>query len=164
MKNQISTYYTGKKILVTGASGYLATSLINSLKTIDCTIIRFSRRSKLDPIIGGAHIVDIEGDICVRKSVEQALKEHIDVIFHLAAYEHNHWSEFNPVLDLDVNTLSVLNLLEVCRLKKYFPRIVFASSSNLVGFPTQLPVNETFEDNPATIFAILSLPKVSGVL
>ena len=151
------TNYIGKTILVTGASGYLATSLIHSLKTIDCTIVRLSRKSKLDPITGNARIVDIEGDIRVRESIEQALKQHVDVIFHLAAYEHNHGSEFNPILDLEVNTLAVLHLLEECRLKKYVPRIVFASSSNLVGLPTQLPVNEAYQDNPSTIFAIHKL-------
>jgi len=151
------THYTGKTILVTGASGYLATSLIHSLKTIDCTIVRLSRKSKLDPITGNARIVDIAGDIRAKVSIEEALKQHVDVIFHLAAYEHNHGSEFNPILDLEVNTLAVLHLLEECRLKNYAPRIVFASSSNLVGLPTQLPVNETYPDNPSTIFAIHKL-------
>ncbi|MZH02850.1 MAG: NAD-dependent epimerase/dehydratase family protein [Nitrospinae bacterium] len=60
-------------------------------------------------------------------------------------------------MDLEVNTLAVLHLLEVCRLKKYFPRIVFASSSNLVGLPDKLPVNESCQDNPSTIFAINKL-------
>jgi UDP-glucose 4-epimerase len=151
------THYTGKTILVTGASGYLATSLIHSLKTIDCTIIRLSRKKKQEHIIGNARIVDIAGDIRVKESIEQALKQHVDVIFHLAAYEHNHGSEFNPILDLEVNTLAVLHLLEICRLRKFVPRIVFASSSHLVGFPAQLPVNETYQDNPSTIFAIHKL-------
>ncbi len=155
--NKMLAYYTGKKILVTGASGYLATSLIHSLKTIDCKIVRLSRKNKLDPITGNARIVDIEGDIRAKECIEEALKQHVDIIFHLAAYEHNHGSEFNPILDLEVNTLAVLHLLEECRLKKYVPRIVFASSSNLVGLPTHLPVNETCQDNPSTIFAIHKL-------
>jgi nucleoside-diphosphate-sugar epimerase len=150
-------HYTGKTILITGASGYLATSLINSLKTIDCKIVRLSRKNKLGPITGNARIVDIAGDIRTKEIIEKALKQHIDVIFHLAAYEHNHGSEFNPILDLEINTLAILHLLEVCRLKKYVPRIVFASSSNLVGLPAQLPVNETCQDNPSTIFALHKL-------
>ena len=125
----------GQKILITGGAGYLATNLIAQLRETDCHIIRVDLPGAMfAPVTGKAYVDDIEGNISDR-AVWMSNLENVDVVFHLAAYEHKHGSEFNPILDFEVNSLSVLHLLEVCRLKKYVPRIVFASSSNLVGFP-----------------------------
>ncbi|MCL5436152.1 MAG: NAD(P)-dependent oxidoreductase, partial [Patescibacteria group bacterium] len=52
---------------------------------------------------------------------------------------------------------SVLELLETCRAKQFSPKIVFASSANLVGLTDRLPVDETFADRPLTIYAIHKL-------
>lgn len=147
-------FYQGKTILVTGSAGYLATSLIAQLQDADCCIIRLDRPgARFMPIKGKARVQDIEGDIRARAVWEKVLAN-VDIVFHYAAYEHKHGSEFNPILDLEVNALSVLHLLEVCRSRQLYPRVVFASSSNLIGLPSQLPVNETFPDNPLTIYAI----------
>lgn len=149
--------FNKKRILVTGGAGYLATNLIEQLRETDCHIIRVDLPgTAFTSVTGRACIDNIEGNISDR-AVWMSNLENVDIVFHLAAYEHKHGSEFNPVRDLEVNSLSVLHLLEVCRLKKYFPRVVFASSSNLVGSPAQLPVNETFQDNPLTIYSIHKL-------
>ena len=81
----------------------------------------------------------------------------MNFVIHLAAYEHKHGSERNAMLDLNVNALSILHLLEVCRQEGLSPKIVFASSTNLVGLPSKLPVDETFTDNPLTLYAIHKL-------
>ena len=157
MKEDVLAFYNNKRILITGAAGYLATNLILQLREIDCHIIRVDLPGAMfTPVTGKACVDDIEGNIS-HCAVWMANLESVDVVFHLAAYEHKHGSEFNPIPDLEVNSLSVLHLLEVCRLKKYSPRIIFASSSNLVGLPAQLPINETFQDDPLTIYAIHKL-------
>lgn len=151
-----SSFYK-KNILITGGAGYLASNLIAKLQDTDCHIIRVDLPGAMfASVTGKACVDDIEGNVSDR-AVWMSNLENVDVVFHLAAYEYKHGSEFNPILDLEANALSVLHLLEVCRLKKYFPRIVFASSSNLVGFPAQLPVNETCQDNPLTIYSIHKL-------
>ena len=69
-QNKIKKEYRHKKILVTGASGYLSANLIHSLKDIDCTVIRLSRKSVLPPIEGKVNIIDYQGDIVCRKTWE----------------------------------------------------------------------------------------------
>lgn len=155
--NKVLNNFQGKRILITGGAGYLASKLIAKLQDTDCHIIRVDIQGAMFASVTSKACVDnIEGNISDH-AVWMSILENVDVVFHLAAYEHKHGSEFNPILDLEVNALSVLHLLEVCRLKKYFPRIVFASSSNLVGCPAQLPVNETCQDNPLTIYSIHKL-------
>jgi nucleoside-diphosphate-sugar epimerase len=65
---KISPFYANKRILVTGASGYLATNLIRWLKEINCIVIRMSRSGRLSSIKGHANIVDVTGDICTRET------------------------------------------------------------------------------------------------
>lgn len=149
-----SPSYRGKTILITGGVGYLATSLVAQLQDVDCHIIRLDRPGvRFTSLTGKVRVQDIEGDIREHAIWEKVLPD-VDVVFHLAAYEHKHGSEFNPTLDLEVNTLSVLHLLEVCRSKRFFPKVVFASSSNLTGLPSKLPVDESAQDNPLTLYAI----------
>jgi nucleoside-diphosphate-sugar epimerase len=150
-------FFTRKKILITGGAGYLASGLIAQLCKIDCHIIRVDLPGALFPVVtGNALVNDIESDVTCREFWLSRL-EGVDIVFHLAAYEHKHGSLLNPLLDFEVNSLSVLHMLEVCRLKNYSPRIVFASSSNIVGLPRKVPVNENFKDNPLTMYAIHKL-------
>jgi nucleoside-diphosphate-sugar epimerase len=149
--------YRGKRILITGGTGYLGTNLIQGLVHTPCTIIRLGRPTAAFVSVDGiACIEDVVGDIRDRE-IWPSLLEGVDYVFHLAAYEHKHGSEHDPVLDLEVNALSVLHLLEVCRQEKYFPKIVFVSSTNIVGLPSKIPIDETSVDNPLTVYAIHKL-------
>lgn len=156
MINQILPYYAGKRILVTGASGYLATNLIHSLKNIDCTIARLSRGNKLLPVNGIAKIVDIAGDICVRETWEQVLED-VDIVYHFAAQTSVYVADENPLADLEVNVVPMLNLLETCRTIKVQPIIIFSGTVTEAGIPKSIPVNEFYEDCPVTIYDLHKL-------
>ncbi len=154
--NQIKKEYRHKKILVTGASGYLATNLIHSLKDIDCTVIRLSRKNILPPIKGNAHIIDFHGDIICKETWERVLDE-VDIIFHMAGQTSVYVADENSIDDMAVNVTSMLLLLTVCRDKKIKPIIIFASTSTVVGIPEHIPVNETFLDQPVTLYDLHKL-------
>lgn len=96
------------------------------------------------------------GDVSHRKTWEKSLPG-VDYVFHLAAHEHKRGVAHNPSLDLKVNTLSVIQLLEVCRQKGLGPKIIFASGTNITGLTSTLPVDETTFDDPLIPFAINKL-------
>ena len=150
--------YQGKTILVSGATGYLGSALVQALGHVSCNLILVGRRDpkELRTSSGPADYSVVQGNVSHWNTWQQVLPG-VDCVFHLAAQEHKHASEHNPRTDLEVNALSVLHLLEVCRQKKLFPKIVFASSSNLVGAQPELPVVETHPDNPLTLYAIHKL-------
>lgn len=130
--------YKGKKVLIIGAGGMIGNALTQKLSALGCQLRLVYHNSPLD---------------ITKPEIWDELVEN-DIIFHLAAHES---SNFELEEDLKTNALSVLYLLEACRQKKVFPKIVFASSSNLVGAPEKMPVDESFKDNPLTIFAVHKL-------
>mgnify|MGYP001314430699 CR=1 FL=1 len=155
-QNRIRKEYSHKKILVTGASGYLSTNLVHSLKDVDCTVIRLSRKSVLPPIKGNVNIIDYQGDIVCRETWERVLGE-VDIIYHMAGQTSVYVAEEKSLDDMEVNATSMLLLLEVCREKKINPLIVFSGTSTEVGIPEKLPVNETFLDRPITLYDLHKL-------
>jgi nucleoside-diphosphate-sugar epimerase len=151
--------YAGKTILITGANGYLGSALTAALDAADCRVVLLARRphgTRPPEPADAARYRVIRGDVAGREIWREALPG-VDYVFHLAAHEHRHGAGHEPEQDLRVNLLSTLHLFEVCRSEGLTPRIVFASSSNLVGLPAQLPVGDDAPDDPLTVYAIHKL-------
>ena len=81
--DNISSYFTGKHIVVTGASGYLASNLVTALQEINCSIIRISRKDKLPSIHGQANVTDICADISLGPVWHEVVSQ-ADILYHLA--------------------------------------------------------------------------------
>lgn len=148
----VSACFSGKRVLVTGAAGYLAFKLIESLKSADCAIVRWARTGReVAPVQGRAGIEDLAGDVRVRASWEQVLPK-VDVVFHCAAATSSSAAEEAPGENLMDNVLPLVHLLEVCRLQRLQPVVVFASTVTVVGNPTVLPVDEDYRGDPTTVY------------
>lgn len=151
MDEQILSHFKKKRILITGASGYLATKLADALSDIDCTIIRLSRTKGLGAISSKAKIVDIDGDIRTKEIWKQTL-EGVDIIYHFAAQTSVYVAKDDPYVDLQANVVPMLNLLETCRNKDLNPIILFPGTVTEAGIVESLPVAETCKDSPITIY------------
>lgn len=150
--------YAGKSVLISGAGGYIGSAIVAALSRAECRLVLFCRaHNELTlPERGSARLRVVEADLSHPEAWgDEPAKA--DVIFHLAALEHKHGSASEPLLDLAVNAGSVLSLLETCRRLGVAPGIILASSSNLVGVPEQLPVDERVPDNPLNLYAIHKL-------
>lgn len=148
--------FSDKRILVTGASGYLATNLVNTLKNVNCTIIRLTRGKSLLPVDGKANIKDVTGDLRNKQTWQQAM-EGVDIVYHFAAQTSVYVAEENPFADLESNVLPMLNLLESCREKQSHPIIIFSGTVTEAGLCEKLPVDETCPDHPITVYDVHKL-------
>ena len=151
MNSLIQDYINGKRLLITGASGYLASNLAKFLKEIPCTVRRITRKPGLTPLNGNAIFEDIQGDIRDSSLWDRAMEE-VDVVFHFAGQTSVYAADKDPVCDYQANVLPMLLMLEACKKNDVHPDILFAGTSTIVGLPEELPVNETFPDQPVTIY------------
>jgi nucleoside-diphosphate-sugar epimerase len=149
--------YKGKRILVTGGAGFIASALVRLIRNVECIILRVDRPGVLwTPINGTAQIQDISGDIRDRSLWEQVIKD-VDVVFHFAAQTSTYAANADPTGDIQINVLPLIHLLESCRISKRPAIVLFSSTATIVGIPDSLPVDETHPDNPITIYDLHKL-------
>jgi UDP-glucose 4-epimerase len=157
MNKDILTFYNNKKILITGGRGYLGSILTNILGHADCKIIRLGR-SEVDQNLKGikADVTDIKGDIRHKKTWVDNLEE-VDFVFHFAAQTSVYKAEQNAFEDFRANVLPMFHLLEVCKENKWQPSILFAGTVTEAGIPDTIPIDETYTDQPVTVYDLHKL-------
>lgn len=146
-----------KKILITGASGFIGHALASSLSTQPCSIIRASRdKTRLLPLDGAATIYDREVDYS-DPSIWQALLDGVDIVFFLGAQTSASDADADPLRDYEANVRPLIALLEHCKASGSKPAIIFASTATVVGLSERQPVVEGTYENPITVYDIHKL-------
>jgi UDP-glucuronate 4-epimerase len=156
---------TKKRILITGAAGFIGSNLINrllqsgiyqlvGLDNFDNFYSREQKEKNLAPFISHPDFHFFEGDICNMDDL-LALGD-FDVIIHLAAKAGVRPSILNPILYQQVNVDGTQNLLEFARQKKIM-QFVFASSSSVYGINENIPWNEDEKLKPISPYASTKL-------
>lgn len=149
--------YRGKRILVTGSTGYLANNLIHMLKGIDCHITRLARSGKILTLVEGkCNVFDVIGDLTSPTLWQQVLPQ-IDIVFHFAGQANIVQANEAPADDIEHSIIPFLQMLDCCRKLSLRPHVVLASSVSLYGYPDILPVDETCADKPQTIYDLHKL-------
>lgn len=149
------SYYAGKRIVVTGAFGYIGSAIINILSDISCNLVLLTREKnkKVYKQALRASTEVIQFDITKQTNWDKILKN-TDIVFHLAAQTSSRIANQNPILDVRTNVFPVAAIIESARKQKRPPQIVFSGTVTQVGLTNKLPVNEDFRDCPITIYDI----------
>ncbi|WP_320667856.1 NAD-dependent epimerase/dehydratase family protein [Prochlorococcus sp. MIT 1307] len=150
--NSTENWFKDKNVLITGASGYLASAICERLYKIANSIIRISRGS-LKP---KENCTDIKLNIRYLETWLQVLPD-VDIIFHLSAQTSIYKAAKDPEVDLIANFTPMTKLIEACRKLKVSPFIVFAGSSTEIGIPNYNPVDESHLEAPITFYDLHKL-------
>jgi len=151
-------YYKGKTIMITGAAGFIGSSLARVLSQIDCTFICCSRdiqKLEIGPPVK-AHVVHREIDIRT-PSIWDEILEGVDVVFHFAAQTSSKFANDNPCLDMDINLVSIVRFIETCQNKNIRPDIIFPGTVTEAGLTQTYPIDEIIQDVPITVYDINKL-------
>jgi len=131
------------KILLTGAAGFIGSSLAGRLLARGDAIVGLDnfdetlypapiKHRNLATLIAEPRFRFVEGDVLDEKLVDALVGERPDVLVHLAALAGVRPSIRQPKRYQRVNVEGTLNLLEACRAHDV-KRVVFASSSSVYG-------------------------------
>ena len=138
----------GKRVLVTGASGFIGSHLVQRLVAGNAPVpalTQYRSEPSLDNLrllaqdeLGAIEIVggNIEDAFFVRRAVANC-----DVVFHLAALIAIPYSYVAPASYVATNVSGTLNVLEACRAEET-PRIVHTSTSECYGSAIYTPIDE----------------------
>lgn len=149
----------GKKILVTGADGFIGSHLAEHLVLEGARVRVFccynSQGSlgwldKVAPEIRTEFEVQL-GDIRDSRFVDQACKD-VEIVFHLAALIAIPYSYIATESFVDTNIRGTMNVLEGAR-RSRVNRIVHTSTSEVYGTPASVPIRETHPLNAQSPYA-----------
>lgn len=139
-------------ILITGASGLIGSALLDRLREENHSVICQSRFTHE----GEPNVKWIKHDL-IKDSWDCLSLPEIDVVYHLAGQTSTYSAKQDPIEDLSVNVLGLLNLLEYFRKQSRIPFVVLAGTATEVGLANQLPINEQLPDQPITFYDISKL-------
>ena len=153
-----------KRILVTGAAGFIGSTLSHKLLARGDTVVGIDDLNDYyDPTLKEARLRRLQPhanfsfqklDICDRVGMEALFKrERFDAVMHLAAQAGVRYSLTNPHAYINANVIGFTNVLEGARHSKV-GHLVFASSSSVYGLNSRLPLAESDNvDHPVSLYA-----------
>ena len=140
--------FTNKKILVTGADGFIGSHLVETLIDQGAFVRAFVYYNSfntwgwLDSFsekkLGKIEI--FSGDIRDPNGVRKAM-EGVDIVFHLAALIAIPFSYHSPDSYVDTNIKGTLNILQAARDLKT-ERVLITSTSEVYGTAKYVPIDE----------------------
>ena len=140
--------WTGKKVLITGAGGFIGSHLIEALVKLGAQVrafVRYNSRGDIGLLkwIETDVLSEIEisaGDLRDGEAVSKAAESN-DFVFHLGALIGIPYSYIHPREVTETNILGTFNVLMACR-RCESPKMIHTSTSEVYGSAQRVPINE----------------------
>lgn len=138
----------GKKILITGGSGFIGQNLAKRFLSSGQEVCILDIR---EPDSDSLKKIYLRGDIFDTAALEKIVKDY-DVAVHLVGLADSWTAQREPMKSFNLNILSLQNVLEACR-GKDGKKIIFPSSAAVYGITEDLPIKENFRPRPTNIYS-----------
>ncbi len=148
----------GKKVLITGAAGFIGSWLARELVHRGSEVIGLDNLStgqinNLDDVLHAMQFV--QGDLRETRLVAELCRG-VDVVFHQGALASVTNSVVDPLLSHQSNVEGTLSLLLAAR-QEGVRRVVYAASSSAYGDSETLPKHEAMPTAPISPYAVQKL-------
>ncbi len=138
--------WSGKRVLVTGAGGFIGSHLTERLVELGANVRALVHYNSLgswgwldtSPLKSQVEVVS--GDIADRGSVQHAMQDR-EIVFHLAALIAIPYSYVAPISYVNTNIIGTLNVLENAR-QMGTERVLHTSTSEVYGTALEVPISE----------------------
>lgn len=138
----------GKKVLVTGADGFIGSHLVERLLEEGATVRAFCYYNSFNswgwldtfPADKLEQIEIFTGDVRDPNGVRTAMKD-IDIVYHLAALIAIPYSYHSPDAYVDTNVKGTLNIVQAAR-DLNVERVLVTSTSEVYGTAQYVPIDE----------------------
>lgn len=127
-------FWAGKKVFITGHTGFKGSWLTTWLKMLGATVTGYSLPPQTNPSMFelanvAEGITSIQGNILDTQHLLQTIQDQQpEIIFHLAAQPLVHYSYQNPIETYTVNVIGTANLLETIRSVKSVKAVTVVTS------------------------------------
>ena len=134
---KILKYYKGKRVLITGHTGFKGSWIVSILDSIGAEITGYSLEPNTEPSLFKSlsfskNFNSIIGDIRDKEKFKETVQEfNPEFIFHLAAQPLVLESYNNPKDTYDINFTGTLNLLEILRELDLSVQVVFVTTDKV---------------------------------
>ncbi len=134
------------KVIVTGGAGFIGSHLVEGLLDRQQEVLCLDNlsRGNLSNIEGAEksrNFAFAQGDLSLPEFANEQIRD-AEVIFHLAAVNGTRFFYENPRFVIETNIKTTENVLKAAN-RNGIQRIIFASSSEVYGYPTEFPTPET---------------------
>ncbi len=145
------------KILVTGGAGFIGSTLVDRLISLEHEVVVIDDLSsgRRDYVNPSAKLYEV--DITSEKIAEIFEQEKFDFVYHLAAQIDVRRSVSDPEFDNRVNVLGGLNILENCRASKVKKIIMASTGGAIYGEAEEIPTTENSPTYPVSPYGIHKL-------
>ena len=143
------------KILVTGGAGFVGSHLCDFFlsQNHEVTVLTSKSKKNIKHIFDDINYENVNvGNFS--KMETSLLKIKPELIIHLAGNTSHSKSFENPYNDLNSNTKSTLNILEILRQSLPDCKFVLGSTFVVIGRPKKLPIDEQSPCKPTTLYGV----------
>ena len=146
-----------KRVLVTGADGFIGSHLVESLVSNDYEVKALSQYNSfnnwgwLEDINCKNKVEVISGDVRDFHNCKDITKD-VDLVFHLAALIAIPFSYYAPNSYVDTNIKGTLNICQAAR-ENNVERLIHTSTSEVYGTAKYIPIDENHPTQPQSPYS-----------
>jgi len=137
-----------KKILITGACGYVGSKLVPVLLKLNHKIIA------IDNQWFGVNLQKHKNLKIIKKDIRNLTSNDmngVNTIYHLASIANDPMGALDPELTWEISCLGTMRIAELA-IKNNIKKIIYASSSSVYGIKKEKKVTETLSLEPISIY------------